>query len=116
MNDDLKKNLLNIEAFQRFALMLLFVLAFTIVELVIYAIAIFQVLHLLFSGTVHQELKAFAQSLSIYVFDITKFLTFASETMPFPFQPWPKSKIDKESKTVKNEELDDNLNEDEIHA
>ena len=71
MNEDLKKNLLNIEAFQRLALMLLFVLIFTVVKLVVYAVAIFQLLHLLFTGSTHEELKNFGSSLSIFVFDIT---------------------------------------------
>jgi len=113
MNEDLKKNLLNIEAFQRFAFMLLFVLVFMVVKIVIYAIAAFQLLHLLFTGTLHDELKSFAHSISIYVYDITKYLTFDSEELPFPFKAWPVKPETKE-KAEKKEPLDED--EDEIHA
>jgi hypothetical protein len=118
MNEEMKKNLLNIEAFQRLALMVLFFLVFAVVELVIYAIALFQIVYLLFTGNPHEELKRFATALSTYVFDITKFLTFSSEVLPFPFQPWPADDKEAVSKEPKKEEVtskpDDE--EDEIHA
>jgi len=114
MNEDLKKNLLNLEAFQRFAFMVLFSLVFLVVKLVVFAIAIFQLLHLLFTGNLHEELKTFAYSISIYVYDITKYLTFDSEELPFPFKAWPiKDKKEDEDKEIKTSHDDD---EDEIHA
>ena len=117
MNEDIKKNLLNIEAFQRLALMVLFILVFAVVELVIYAIALFQIIYLLFTGDIHEELKRFATALSTYVFDITKFLTFSSEVLPFPFQPWPSDDKEIEKNEAKKEKkLPDDEDEDEIHA
>lgn len=112
MNEDLKKNLLNLEAFQRFAFMVLFSLIFLVVKLVVFAIAIFQLLHLLFTGNLHEELKTFAYSISIYVYDITKYLTFDSEELPFPFKAWPVK--DKEDSAAEKKSHDDD--EDEIHA
>jgi hypothetical protein len=114
MNEDLKKHLLNIETFQRLALMVLFVLIFTVVKLVIYAVAIFQLLHLLFTGSTHDELKTFGSSLSIFTFDITKFLTFDTEELPFPFKPWP-SQEEAHKKPVHQDESDE-TDADETHA
>lgn len=118
MNEDLKKNLLNIEAFQRFAFMLLFVLVFMVVKLVVFAIAVFQLLHLLFTGSLHHELKNFAYSISIYVYDITKYLTFDSEELPFPFKAWPEQKVErkKDDKKESLEKKEDQDDEDEMHA
>ena len=61
MDPELKTNLLNFETYKRFALMLIFVLIYSIVELIIYATAIFQILHLLITGKMHTELKRFAK-------------------------------------------------------
>jgi len=113
MNEELKKNLLNIEVFQRFAFMVLFSLIFLVVKLVVFAVAIFQLLHLLFTGKLHEELKSFAYSISIYVYDITKYLTFDSEELPFPFKAWPVKDKEEETKEPKDSHDDD---EDEIHA
>ncbi len=116
MNEDLKKNLLNIDAFQRLALMVLFVLIFTVVKLVVYAVAIFQLLYLLVTGTTHDELKKFGSSLSIFVFDITKFLTFDTEELPFPFKPWPTQDETPAPKEEKKEHPAVDPHEDEMHA
>lgn len=116
MNEDLKKNLLNIDAFQRLALMVLFVLIFTVVKLVVYAVAIFQLLHLLITGDTHQELKNFGKSLSIFVFDITKYLTFDTEDLPFPFQAWPTQDQETAQKPAKKDTPSADADEDEMHA
>ncbi len=88
MNPQLKEHLLNIKTWQRFALMLIFVLIYGIVELIVYAVAIFQFGVLLFTGALHENLKSFGSAISAYLYDIVKFLTFESEHLPFPFESW----------------------------
>ena len=104
MTPETKTNLLNVETYKRLAFMVIFVIIFAIVELVVYAVAIAQFFVLLFTGTYHAELKAVAKSVSLYLFDIVKFITFDSEHLPFPFEPWSYSEVKEE---VKEEEKTD---------
>ncbi len=118
MNDDLKQNLLNLSAYKRLGVMVVFVLIFSIVELIIYAVALFQILFLLFTGSTHTELKKFAQAISAYLFDIVKFLTFDTEQMPFPFESWnyDQSGSPKKEEPKSETKKDDPDHHDEIHA
>lgn len=98
MNPETKNNLLNADTYKRLAFMVIFILIFGIVELVIYAIALGQIIHLLFRGTHQEEVKAIGTSVSSYTYDIVKFLTFDTEHLPFPFEPWKYSKKEDEPK------------------
>jgi len=49
-------------------------------------------LWVLFTGEVNPQLKATGQSLANYVYQIIRYLTFNSETKPFPLgESWPSS-------------------------
>ncbi|MDH5464699.1 MAG: DUF4389 domain-containing protein [Thiovulaceae bacterium] len=122
MDPELKTNLLNYETYKRFALMLVFVIIYSIVELIIYATAIFQIIHLLITGKMHTVLKNFAKGISAYLYDIVKFLTFDTETLPFPFKSWDygdkELTVKKTSRktTKKAPKKADDDSEDEMHA
>lgn len=88
MDPKLKTNLLNFQTYQRFALMLVFVLIYSVVELVIYAVALFQIVSLLVVGAVHDELRNFSRKMTAFAYDILTYLTFEHDKTPFPFQPW----------------------------
>ena len=103
MDPKLKNNLLNFETYQRFALMLVFVLIYSIVEIIVYAVALFQIIYLLFTGNMHIEVKKFAKGITAYLYDIVKFLTFDSEKLPFPFEPWSYSNEPEKPETKKSE-------------
>ncbi len=88
MNPELKKNLLNADTYKRLAFMVIFAIVYGIVELVIYAVAIAQFFILLFKGELNVELKTFGGAMATYLYDITRFLVFDTEHLPFPFEPW----------------------------
>lgn len=76
-------------AWLRLLFMVLFVALWFISRFVVFAVMGLQVLFLLFSGKPDARLAAFGASLAAYSYEVVAYLTFASETQPFPFSDWP---------------------------
>ena len=89
MDEQLKERLTEQSTWLRFLYMVIFAVIFSITEIVIAAVVIFQFLVKLVTGKVNQQLLTLAQSLGTYVYEIVIFLGFNSEEKPFPFAPWP---------------------------
>ena len=70
--------------------MLLFGVLYSVAEVVLVAVIVFQFIALLVFKSPNGRLLTFGQSLSTYIYQILSFLTFNSETHPYPFAPWPK--------------------------
>jgi len=88
MNDNIKESLKDNSTWMRVLYMAIFVIIFNIVELLIAALVIFQVLVLLFTGEKNRRLLGFGSMLSLYAYRMLQFLTFNSEEKPFPFADW----------------------------
>ena len=88
MNDNMKENLKDNSTWMRVLYMAIFVIIFNIVEILIAALVIFQVLVLLFTAEKNQRLLGFGSMLSQYAYRILQYLTFNSEDKPFPFADW----------------------------
>ena len=88
MNDNIKESLKDNSTWMRVLYMAIFVIIFNIVELLIAALVIFQVLVLLFTGEKNQRLLKFGSMLGLYAYRMLQFLTFNSEEKPFPFADW----------------------------
>ena len=73
----------------RLLYMLLFVIAYSVVETVLTAIVIIQILFRLFTGSTNERLLRFSAQASRYIYDVLQYLTFNSENKPFPFNDWP---------------------------
>lgn len=74
-------------------LLFMVVLAFIygVAEVVVGAVVVLQFLWLLFTGAKNPRLLEFGQSLSTYLYEIVRYLTFNTETRPFPFDAdWPR--------------------------
>lgn len=69
--------------------MLLMALAYQISGTLIFIVTIFQFLVTLINDTPNTRLLSFGRNLGRYFQQIVYFLTFASETVPFPFNDWP---------------------------
>jgi uncharacterized protein DUF4389 len=69
--------------------MLLFAIAFGIGQAVLNAIAIVQFLWLLFARETNGPLVRFGNSLSVWLGDVARFQTCATDVKPFPWRPWP---------------------------
>lgn len=79
------------QAWVRGFFMLIFLFVLWFLRLLITIVAIFQFGALLVAGEPVARLVPFGQSLASYVQQITLFLTFNSEALPFPFSPWPEA-------------------------
>jgi len=69
---------------------LLFAILYSIAEVVLSAIVIFQFLHTLIKDDINPRLKTFSSQINIYVYDILQYVTYNSEVKPYPFTEWKK--------------------------
>ncbi len=91
MNPELKDNLRKRQTWLRGLYMLLFIVIFHIAEFLVGAVVLLQFLFTLVTGETNARLLRFGQSLSEYVYQILRFLSFNTEDMPYPFSDWPTS-------------------------
>ncbi len=73
----------------RLAYMLLFLLLLSFVRVILLLVIGGQFLTLLITGADNKNLRSFGQSLASWIFQTMQFLTFNSDTKPFPFSDWP---------------------------
>ncbi len=77
------------DVWKRGLFMLLFAIAFGIGQAVLNAIAIVQFLWLLFTREPNNPLVRFGNSLSVWLGDVARFQTCATDEKPFPWRQWP---------------------------
>jgi len=90
-NEELKSNLLSSRHWLRLVFMLLFAALLQIAGIVMWVLVILQFLFSLISGQDNRNLRELGSSLSRYIYQTLKFLTYNSEEKPFPFSDWPSS-------------------------
>ena len=86
-NTDVPANKRNI--WTRVLFMLLIALAFHVCVTVLGVVTLIQFVIVLLNDTPNARLASFGRSMGNYLWQITNFLTFATENMPFPFSEWP---------------------------
>ena len=69
--------------------MLLFIFLLNIAKFVTMAVVFLQFLVVLFTGQANENLLTFGKSLSVYQYQILRFITYNSENQPFPIGEWP---------------------------
>jgi len=89
MSDELKENFLSAVTWIRAIYMLVFAVIYSIAEILLVAVVIFQFLSRLVFGQSNERLLALGRSLAAFIFQIIQFLTYNSEDKPFPFGDWP---------------------------
>lgn len=89
MDEQLKTNLLSSKHWLRLLYMLLFALCLQLAGLVMWVLVGLQFLFALVSGQDNPKLRAFGDSLSRYIYDTLQFVSYNSESKPFPFSDWP---------------------------
>lgn len=70
--------------------MLLFVVIYSIAEIVVALVAVFQFFCVLITGERNAQVLDLGRSLSVYIYEILRFETFDTERLPFPFEAWPR--------------------------
>lgn len=71
----------------------LFWFIFYLTQLVVAAVVIAQCLFTLLTGAPNEQLLKFGDSLSRYVQELLRYVTFNSDERPFPFSDFPKSDL-----------------------
>lgn len=89
MEDSTRENMIDGSIWKRGLQMIIFAIAYNVVEAMLALTAIFQFFCALITGRVNEPLLQFAKNGAIYVQEVMEFLTFNSEIRPFPFTPWP---------------------------
>jgi len=77
----------------RLLYMILFTILYSIAEVVIFAVAVYQFLYVLFTGNKDDKILNLGKSLSAYVYQVLQFLTFNTESKPYPMGDWPDAKL-----------------------
>jgi len=69
--------------------MLLFAFLLNLAKFVTFVVVIVQFVLVLVNGVPNAQLLALGQGLSTYTYQVMRFLTFNSETHPYPLSDWP---------------------------
>lgn len=69
--------------------MLLLMIAFGIAQGLLWLLAVVQFLWLLFASEPNAFLARFGHALAVWLGEVTRFVSCASDTKPFPWAPWP---------------------------
>lgn len=97
-----KKNLTSQRTWMRGFFVLFFIIVDSIVRMVIHAISLFQFIYCLLTGKVNSKIYDLSEGLSQYVFQMLRYITYCSDTKPYPFGEWPTQKhSDKKAPTPK---------------
>ncbi|MDX8403489.1 MAG: DUF4389 domain-containing protein [Mariprofundaceae bacterium] len=89
MSDDLKEHVKDTNVWVRLLFMLLFAILYWVAEAVLAVVVLFQFLSVLLTGQKNDKVLMFGAQLSTYVYQIFRYLTYNSETRPFPLNDWP---------------------------
>ena len=90
MSNDVKENLKSQSTWMRGLYMLIYAVFYTIAEIVLFALIIFQFLLKLFTADTNERLRKLGQGLSTYIYQILQYMNFNSNYQPYPFGAWPK--------------------------
>jgi hypothetical protein len=82
-------NFLSGKTWLRGVFMLLFVLIYSVTEVIVFVVVLLQFLFVLFTGQQNTRLRDFGEGLSVFVYQIMSYWTYNSEERPFPFAQWP---------------------------
>ena len=88
----LKRNLKDETFWLRLIFMLLFLLIVEIALFVLFVLVIWQFVYRLFVGNSYNDLLHWSNSLTQFVYQIYRFLTYQTDVKPFPFHDWPTPK------------------------
>ena len=91
MTNEVTENLKNQPTWMRGLYILIYAVFYTIAEIVLFAVIVFQFLLKLFTSETNERLRKLGQGLSTYIYQILQFMTFNSDYQPYPFGAWPKS-------------------------
>jgi hypothetical protein len=88
MDEKISENLKKLGTWKRLFFMLIFAVIMTLVRMLLWGVVLLQVGSLLLTGKVNTHILNFGRSLSVYIYHMLLFLTFNTDSLPFPFADW----------------------------
>lgn len=73
----------------RLVFIVLFAIMFNIAEFILWITVLVQFLAKVFTGKPLPQITVFGQNLATFLYEVSRFLTFRIDDMPWPFAPWP---------------------------
>jgi hypothetical protein len=112
IDQELKQKVTNKPTWTRGLYILLFIFIYSIAELVMYAVVIFQFLFSLFTGDRNEQLLVLGRNLSTFIYEVLLYITYNTDDKPYPFGPWPGASavaqpVAKKKKTAKKKIAED---------
>lgn len=89
MDPKLKAKLSAKNKWIRFIYLILYAIIVAIAKYLVYLTALIQFIVVLFTDEPILGLKEFGDNLSVYIGQVYRFMTYNTDVMPFPFNPWP---------------------------
>ena len=86
---DVKENVKNVDTWLRGLFILVFSVIFYFLISIIWLLVIFQFITKVVTGNLNNQLENFSSGLTQYALQILDYVTFQSDTRPFPFSPLP---------------------------
>jgi len=90
---EMTSNVKDTNVWKRLLFMVLFALLWSVTEIVMFAVVVYQFLYLLITGNKDERILNLGAQLSTYAYQIFCYLTYNSETQPFPFSDWPSASV-----------------------
>jgi ABC-type transport system involved in cytochrome bd biosynthesis fused ATPase/permease subunit len=90
-SDEIKTNIQRTDNWLRGLHMLILMIAYGLAELLVVAIALFQFFTTILTRQTFSSLHQISRQLADYMRDIVLFLTYQTESKPFPYQEWGKT-------------------------
>lgn len=88
MDEPINENLKKHSTWRRIFFMLIYAVIVGLVRILLWAVILLQVASTLFTGKCNPNILSFGGYLSAYIYHILMFLTYNTETLPFPFSDW----------------------------
>lgn len=88
MDEQINFNLTQAGTWRRIFFMLVFAVIDGLIRTLLWAVIVLQIATALITGKPNQNILNFGRSLSLYTYHILLFMTFNTETLPFPFSDW----------------------------
>jgi hypothetical protein len=89
MDPNVKENVKNVDTWMRGLFIIIFGVIFYFLIGIIWLLVIFQFFTKVITGNLNEQLEKFSSGLTQYALQILDYVTFQSETRPFPFSPLP---------------------------
>lgn len=89
MSNDIKANLSSGETWKRGLFIILFAVLYSVAEVVLWAVILFQFGSQLITSHTNERLLEFTRGLNAYIYYILQYISYRSDEKPYPFDEWP---------------------------